>query len=358
MVRQNATTTEAAIYHTTFDADDPAFETARDLRMGYEWVEDECDFDVADTFADAYDHAGTVDVTVEPDGSGEAAREAYEAWETGEGHDPTETRSMSVGDLILIDGTVWFVDNIGFVAVDLDLDDEDGDAEDDTDDRDFEEGDDVVVDDHACPVNGDACDATGEYLRDEGDTGAWVDFDCGVRTMVFKPDVRHADADDGTDDDGDDALDRGEYFGMTYDPTPSDAEIAEAFGVEDVDDITDDMLDDVDTDVPDALTDVVDLGDYATAHGAAKAAGRKIEAIAEEFGHDPSIEVTVEKRDGRDGERWVVSYPAGDHDWAVRLTGGDAVYGGTRPLITGFYDADGWSVECGSGTMLEFYPRG
>lgn len=138
--------------------------------------------------------------------------------------------------------------------------------------------------------------------------------------------------------------------------TPTDAEIAEAFGVDDVDDITDEMLEDVDVDVPEAFTEVVDLSEYKTAHGAAKAAGRKIRAIAEAVGHDPEVEVTVDKRDGHFGERWIVGYDAGEWDWAIRLTGGEAVYG-AEPVLTGFYNNDGWSVECENGVVLAFYPK-
>lgn len=139
--------------------------------------------------------------------------------------------------------------------------------------------------------------------------------------------------------------------------TPTDEEIANALGVDDVDEITQEMLDDVDTSVPDAFTDQVDLSEYKTAAGAAKAAGRKIKAIAEEVGHKPDVEVTVERRDLRDGHKWIVAYPAGRFDWAVHLTGGATVWAAEDPVLTGFFGSGAFDIECKNGQTLEFYPR-
>lgn len=103
--------------------------------------------------------------------------------------------------------------------------------------------------------------------------------------------------------------------------------------------------------------ETLDLSQYKTAHGAAKAAGRKLKAIAESVGHNPDVEVVVDKRDDRHGERWLVAYDAGEWDWAVRMTGGTPVYGVDEPVLTGFYNNDGWSIECDHGNALAFYPQ-
>jgi hypothetical protein len=77
--------------------------------MGHEWVEDKCDFTIEDVFDDVYVEAGTVDA--------DSPEDAYRKWEAGDGHDPTSTRSMAVGDVIVFDGDAHFVDSIGFVTV-------------------------------------------------------------------------------------------------------------------------------------------------------------------------------------------------------------------------------------------------
>jgi len=103
----------ARVYHSLFDLDpdSDAFETARDLRMGYDWCEQTDTHPVDHT--DLYRHAGTVDA--------DDPSEAYTRWEVGDGHDPTETRSMAVGDIILVDRTAYYVDTIGFVEVDVEI---------------------------------------------------------------------------------------------------------------------------------------------------------------------------------------------------------------------------------------------
>lgn len=115
-----------------------------------------------------------------------------------------------------------------------------------------------------------------------------------------------------------------------------------------------------------ADNDATDLSEYKSAHGAAKAAGRKIEEIAETLDQDPDLEVTVEKRDGRFGEHWVVSWPGGPYNWATTLTRGENLFvgemprlrkGENNPQITGFFGSDGFDIECENGTTLAFYSR-
>lgn len=107
------------------------------------------------------------------------------------------------------------------------------------------------------------------------------------------------------------------------------------------------------------MVDQKDLGDYKTAHGAAKAAGEVVKELAEEIGQKPDVEVTVDKRKSRGGsDIWIVAWPAGPHNWAVYLTGGEGVFGpGNEPELTGFYGHNNWEIECGSGHRLDFYPR-
>lgn len=115
-----------------------------------------------------------------------------------------------------------------------------------------------------------------------------------------------------------------------------------------------------------APNEAIDMSEYKTAHGAAKAAGRKIEEIAEEtLGQDPDLEVTVEKRDGRFGERWVVSWPGGPYNWASVLTGGESLFadeipstraGENNPQVENLMGhGQDWQVECENGTTLAFY---
>lgn len=114
------------------------------------------------------------------------------------------------------------------------------------------------------------------------------------------------------------------------------------------------------------MTEAIDLAEYKTAHGAAKATGRKIEEIADDLGQDPDLEVTVEKREGRFGERWVVSWPGGPFDWATVLCGGESLFAGEHPSVRGGENSpqvenlmghgQDWNVECENRTTLAFYP--
>jgi len=131
-------TVTATIHHHRFrDPDgDGRYELGADLGMGYEWFDDGREETIAEVFAEAYVHAGTVEIheadveeTEHMEPTEKAAAEAYEKWELGAGHNPDETRSMAVGDIIEIDGDYWFVDRIGFERVDIQGDDSnDGDG--------------------------------------------------------------------------------------------------------------------------------------------------------------------------------------------------------------------------------------
>lgn len=114
-----------------------------------------------------------------------------------------------------------------------------------------------------------------------------------------------------------------------------------------------------------SMTEAIDLSEYKSRHGAAKAAGRKIKEIAEDLDQDPDLEVTVEKRDGRFGERWVVSWPGGPFDWATVLCGGESLFAGempsvrqgsNNPQIQGLMNnGQDWHVECEDRSTLAFY---
>ena len=103
----------ATIYHTPYGADDEqTAEIARDIRMGLDWFQNDAGHGpLAHVFDEVYAEAGEVDA--------DDPVAAYEAWEQGEGHDPTETRSMSVGDIIVVDGVAHFVESVGFEEVDV-----------------------------------------------------------------------------------------------------------------------------------------------------------------------------------------------------------------------------------------------
>lgn len=108
--------TRVAVYHHRFaDPDNPdeASEFGRDVGMEWEWCEDK-DVDVVGSIDDQYLRAGVIGVkTSEFDDAEEAAGLAYEAWEMGSGRDPTATRSMAVGDIMVVDGDgAYFVDRV------------------------------------------------------------------------------------------------------------------------------------------------------------------------------------------------------------------------------------------------------
>jgi hypothetical protein len=288
---QSGDTVEATIYHRKFKGDDGGrHEVGADLGMGYDFAVDERGIDPSDpdVVDDAYVEAGTVEVDVKP---GVDAPEAavYSAWEDGKGHDPGSTRSMAVGDVIVIDGVGddfgFFVDSIGFEEIDM---------------------------------------------------------------SAFGSDDRDEDA-DGDDD---------------RDPrTPSDAEVAEAFGVDDVDDITDEMLEDVDTPEPPECPDV---SGYKTAAGAAKKTHEALSEWAEFLGHNADAVVLKRPEDEYQGyDAWAVVWEGGPYEWATALTGGTTLtgfagprmnYDGT-PEVSGLTSGAGFAVECHFSFDLVFFDR-
>jgi len=282
-------TVEATIYHRKFSDDDgDRHEVGADLGMGFEFAVDERGIDLSDpdVVEDAYEFAGTVEVEVKP---GVEAPEAavYSAWEDGKGHDPGSTRSMAVGDVIVIDDVGddfgFFVDRIGFEEIDV-------------------------------------------------------------------------SAFGGEDTDSDDGRD-------PFDPTPTDAEVAEAFGVDDVDDITDEMLEDVDTPEP---PERVDVSGYKTASGAAKKTHESLSEWAEFLGHDADAVVLKRPEDDYQGSgTWAVVWEGGPYEWASALTGGTTLtgfagprmnYDGT-PEVAGLTSGEGFGVECHYSFDILFYDR-
>ena len=333
----------AAVFHAVFadpDDDEAAFELGRDLRMGFEWCDDRdidpSDADVVDT---AYTHAGTVDVDVADDERPEAV--AYSAWEAGAGHDPSDTRSMSVGDVIVIDrpGDAYgfFVDRIGFEEIDVSSfpdvfgDDDQTDEDDDRDDD---------------AIEAEARDFFGDETVDEF-LSLVDDREDAIDDMAAEMDRR----------DGDDDRD-------PYDMTPTDAEIAEAFGVDDVDEITDDMVDDAVPETPER----VDVSSYKTAAGAAKKTAEVLREWADFMGYDPDAvtlwdrETTAEKR-GDDA--WCVAWEGGPHEWAIAATGGESITAfagprmtsGTTPEVAGLTSGDGWVAEPHYSFDILFFNR-
>lgn len=103
----------------------------------------------------------------------------------------------------------------------------------------------------------------------------------------------------------------------------------------------------------------LDISEYSTASGAAKAVRRRIKDLSEMMGQKPEVEVLVEKRsDEKLGERWIVSWEGGPYNWAPELTGGgggEPALAGLEPEIVGFYDMEGVKVECENSFTLAFY---
>jgi hypothetical protein len=163
-----------------------------------------------------------------------------------------------------------------------------------------------------------------------------------ISSVVPNPDVAQvveAEVDDTDDDDRD-----------PFDMTPTDAEIAAAFGVDDVDDITDEMLEDVD--VPD-VPDTVDVSDYKTAAGAAKKTHEAIQDHAESMGYNRDGVNLYAPEDAYQGyDAWAVVWEGGPYEWGLSLTGGQSLtagegpgFGGGDPEVTGLLNGAGFDVE-------------
>lgn len=351
---ESTTTTEATIYHTRFvDEDDDAFDVTRDLRMGYDFaVDHDADPNDRDVVDAAYVKAGTV--TVDVPESKHPAPTAYGAWEDGDGHDPGSTRSMATGDVIIVDragdDAAYFVDSIGFEEINaVPFDRVFGGHAEDGDDDDFDD-DRFVDEDEADRIIAEARDALGDdHVND-----ALIDADTkGDAAASLAGDVVDAE-DDGA-------------HGDAWDMTPTDAEVAAAFGVDDVDDITDEMLADVDTPEP---PERVDVSGYKSAAGAAK---KTHEALTEwaDFLFDAGDAVvlydpdeTAAKRDvGDDVRAWCVAWEGGPNEWATALTGGTTLTGfeGPRmtydgePEVAGLTSGEGFDVECFYSFDLLFF---
>jgi hypothetical protein len=134
----DAQTTTARVHHVRFmERDSLLGQDTSDLKMGYEFATDEVGIEVEDVWErGGYERdVGEVEVAtreIHPDDDRAEiiAGRAYQAWEEGRGHDPRETRSMSVGDIIEVEGVAYFVDTVGFVELDdLTLDDENDEDE-------------------------------------------------------------------------------------------------------------------------------------------------------------------------------------------------------------------------------------
>jgi len=143
--------------------------------------------------------------------------------------------------------------------------------------------------------------------------------------------------------------------------TPTDAEVAEAFGVDDVDDITDEMLEDVDTPEP---PERVDVSGYKTAAGAAKKTHEALQEWAEFLGHDADEVVLRRPEDDYQSTgTWAVVWEGGPYEWASALSGGTTLTGfaGPRmnydgePEVAGLLSGAGFHVESHYSFDLLFY---
>ena len=115
--------TTVKVYHRHFeDPDNPGerHETATDVGMGWDIATNKCNIDVQDpeTFDEVYELAASFTTT----GERLTEDDVYGGWEAGCWHDPTETRSMAVGDVIVINDRGYFVDKVGFVEIDVPAD--------------------------------------------------------------------------------------------------------------------------------------------------------------------------------------------------------------------------------------------
>jgi len=152
MMADNQTTTdevEIEVLYTTgahtkgveFDEDGEAFELARDLRGFGTDAFDDFDRDPQHALDTAYDTLFEFTVDAELDNvhdTGDLISDLYDRMQgprTDEqiGYDGSETRSLGVGDVIVVDGQPFMVDRIGFTDMTAryhveydDSDDEDG----------------------------------------------------------------------------------------------------------------------------------------------------------------------------------------------------------------------------------------
>lgn len=102
------------------------------------------------------------------------------------------------------------------------------------------------------------------------------------------------------------------------------------------------------------MSETLDLSGYKTAHGAAQALEKKLKSLSKEDETLTTHEISLDKIDDRDGERWAVSWPSGPTDWAVRMAGGTPVFSEKRE-VTGFYASPHFSIECDNSYTISFY---
>lgn len=107
--------------------------------------------------------------------------------------------------------------------------------------------------------------------------------------------------------------------------------------------------------------ETLDLSDYSTAAGAAKALYRWLK----EQHDDPSglhiwdPDEAAPKRSGH--AAWTVSWEGGPYEWATALTAGESMYArelgryGGDPQVTGFYEQNEWRAEPFHSFDLQFY---
>lgn len=111
----------------------------------------------------------------------------------------------------------------------------------------------------------------------------------------------------------------------------------------------------------DAELETVDLSDYRSAAGAAKATHERVSAEAETLGFDAdyvSLWDREKTKEMRGTDAWTVVFEGGPYDWAIHMAGGESMYGANvSPEVEGFYSSTEWSIECPSSFAIEFYPE-
>jgi hypothetical protein len=102
---------------------------------------------------------------------------------------------------------------------------------------------------------------------------------------------------------------------------------------------------------------VLDISDYKTATGAAKAVHR---FLSEDLGGGDAIRIydreeTQTKRDS--GPCWTVSWEGGPGNWAIEATGGENIYGANGEFghITGFHENSDVNAECYYSFDIQFF---
>lgn len=102
------------------------------------------------------------------------------------------------------------------------------------------------------------------------------------------------------------------------------------------------------------MVEHIDISDSDSAEQAARRTADKLKEVAEEqFDQDGDLEVSLRQ----DGDKWIVSWPAGPSpDWTMTITGGRGLLGGA-PAITGFGQKENFIGNVKNEDELVFIPQ-